>query len=179
MKFTIFSILFASFFALTACGGGENHTEGSLDTQEEVKAEKAATPDSFDATFADGMTGAVYQNYLKLRTALVKSDENNAKAAAANLADALGDDRPTIKVKAKTVANAADLAAVRTAFSELTTELEPLFTQGISDGVIYKQHCPMAFDGAGGNWFSDVSEIRNPYYGDKMLKCGKVVEEIR
>jgi hypothetical protein len=32
----------------------------------------------------------------------------------------------------------------------------------------------MAFDGEGGYWLSDSKEIRNPYYGEKMLVCGNV-----
>jgi len=43
---------------------------------------------------------------------------------------------------------------------------------------VYKQYCPMAFDGKGAFWLSSSEEIRNPYYGDKMLKCGRVEETI-
>ncbi|WP_020569034.1 DUF3347 domain-containing protein [Neolewinella persica] len=179
MKYLLYSIILFAATVFTACGGGDNHTDVSLNTPEEVKAEKAATPDAFDASFADGMTETVYQYYLKLRTALVNSNAGDATSAAANMAEALGDDRPDVRMKAQAVADAGDLEAIRTAFADLTTALEPLFTEGITDGVMYKQYCPMAFDGAGGNWFSDVSDIRNPYYGDKMLKCGKVVAEIK
>tara|TARA_R110001583_G_scaffold9203_4_gene43623 strand:- start:1581 stop:2300 length:720 start_codon:yes stop_codon:yes gene_type:complete len=41
---------------------------------------------------------------------------------------------------------------------------------------LYAAFCPMAFDGNGAYWISEDKEIRNPYYGDKMLKCGKVEE---
>lgn len=178
MRILLHSLFFTAVLVLTACGGGDNHTEVEINTPAEVKAEVAATPDSFDATFTDGMTETVYQYYLKLRTALVNSDTNNAQSAAANLAEALGNDRPELRKLAENVAGADDLAAVRVAFSNLTTGLEPLFTNGLSDGTIYKQFCPMAFDGAGAEWFSDVDQIRNPYFGDRMLKCGKVVDEI-
>jgi hypothetical protein len=187
MKYQITILLLALAF-LQACDGGTttNHAtemadhaaEMVINTPEEVEAEKAATPDSFDAAFTDGMTETVFQYYLKLRTALVNSDAEAAKTAATNLMESFGDDRPEIKMKAKAVADASGLEPVRIAFAELTTALEPLFTEGISDGVIYKQHCPMAFDGEGGNWFSDEAEIFNPFYGDKMLKCGKVIKEI-
>lgn len=176
---TLTSFLVAIF--LFSCGEATtkaNATEIAINTPEEVKAEKAATPDSFDAAFTDGMTETVYQYYLKLRTALVNSDTEAAKAAAANVAESLGDDRPALRDQARMVADAADLEAVRNAFAKLTTGLEPLFTDGISEGTIYKQHCPMAFDGEGADWFSDAAEIFNPYYGEKMLKCGKVVAEI-
>jgi|AntRauTorckE5430_2_1112549.scaffolds.fasta_scaffold00686_11 hypothetical protein len=166
---------------LFSCGEAtttDNAPEIAINTPEEVKAEKAAAPDSYDASFADGMTETVFQYYLKLRTALVNSDAKAAKTAATNLAESFGDDRPEIKRKTQAVADASGLEPVRTAFAELTTALEPLLTEGISEGVIYKQHCPMAFGGEGGNWFSDKAEIRNPFYGDKMLKCGKVIKEI-
>lgn len=44
--------------------------------------------------------------------------------------------------------------------------------------ALYIQHCPMAFDDEGADWISDEEIIRNPYFGDRMLKCGKVVEVI-
>lgn len=181
-------LLLLALAILQACNSGTNtdhatemanHTDVELNIPEEVKAEKAATPDAFDATFADGITATIYQYYLKLQMALVNSDADDATSAAGNLAEAFGNDKPALRDLAQKVADAEDLEGVRSTFAELTTGLEPLFTDGITDGVIYKQHCPMAFDGAGGDWFSDVSDIRNPYYGDKMLKCGKVVAEIK
>lgn len=33
-------------------------------------------------------------------------------------------------------------------------------------------------ENAGANWFSEIAEIRNPYFSDKMLKCGRVEETI-
>ena len=33
-------------------------------------------------------------------------------------------------------------------------------------------------DGKGGYWISNVDEVRNPYFGGKMLKCGKVTETV-
>jgi len=41
---------------------------------------------------------------------------------------------------------------------------------------IYLQFCPMVNDNAGGYWFSKDEEIRNPYFGAKMLKCGSTKE---
>lgn len=36
----------------------------------------------------------------------------------------------------------------------------------------------MAFDDEGAYWFSDSKEIRNPYFGDVILKCGETKEKI-
>jgi hypothetical protein len=37
--------------------------------------------------------------------------------------------------------------------------------------------CPMAFDDKGAYWLTSGKEIRNPYFGSKMLKCGKIKED--
>lgn len=43
---------------------------------------------------------------------------------------------------------------------------------------VFQQYCPMAFDNKGAFWLSNKSEIKNPYFGNKMLKCGSVKETI-
>lgn len=53
----------------------------------------------------------------------------------------------------------------------LITSLNAFGTKG---ETLYIQHCPMAFDNEGGDWISKEEGIRNPYYGDKMMKCGLV-----
>ena len=49
---------------------------------------------------------------------------------------------------------------------------------GISEGSIYVDYCPMANSDKGAYWLSEAAEIRNPYYGDAMLKCGEIVEQL-
>lgn len=163
----------------TACNGGKKNTDVAINTPEEVKAEKANTPDSFDATFADGLTEAIFQDYLHLRTAFVNGDREEATAAARELTERLTDEQPAALAAAQSIVDATELEQQREAFSDLTVALEPLFKNGLSDGVIYKQHCPMAFNNQGADWFSDSEQIRNPYFGEKMLSCGKVVETIQ
>ena len=36
----------------------------------------------------------------------------------------------------------------------------------------------MARENKGAHWLSLSDQIRNPYFGDRMLKCGKVVAEL-
>ena len=40
---------------------------------------------------------------------------------------------------------------------------------------IYQAYCPMKK----ANWLSAEKEIKNPYYGNEMLSCGKVVDTIQ
>lgn len=49
---------------------------------------------------------------------------------------------------------------------------------GINEHPVYVDYCPMANSDKGAYWLSEVAEIRNPYYGEAMLKCGEIVEQI-
>jgi hypothetical protein len=46
------------------------------------------------------------------------------------------------------------------------------------DTDIYLMHCPMAFNNKGGSWLQSDKYLLNPYYGSRMLRCGKVTETI-
>ncbi|TQD36264.1 efflux RND transporter periplasmic adaptor subunit [Haloflavibacter putidus] len=46
------------------------------------------------------------------------------------------------------------------------------------DKPIYLQHCPMVNNNQGADWLSLSSEIKNPYYGEKMLNCGDTQREL-
>ena len=48
---------------------------------------------------------------------------------------------------------------------------------GTTGEALYVQHCPMAFNNQGADWLSNEEGIRNPYFGDKMMKCGLVKKE--
>ena len=56
--------------------------------------------------------------------------------------------------------------------TKITTAFDP-FSE-----TVYLQHCPMADDNNGASWLSKEKEIRNPYFGARMLKCGSVEEVI-
>ena len=175
-----FSFLLAAL--LFSCADGtaqtENATDTGISTPAEVEAERADAPANSDAEFADAMTDKVFQNYLHLRTALVNGDAGEAATVAGNLAESFGPERAGLKAIAEQLSATDDLAAQRETFATLTTELEPLLTEGLSGGTIYKLHCPMAFDGEGADWFSEVAEVRNPFFGQEMLTCGNVSQEI-
>jgi len=48
----------------------------------------------------------------------------------------------------------------------------------IKNAGIYHEYCPMAFNEKGAFWLSDESEIKNPYFGKKMLECGEVTDSL-
>ncbi|WP_273568131.1 DUF3347 domain-containing protein [Maribacter halichondriae] len=174
LTFTIATIM---LIAMASCGDTKNKQDAKISTPEEIETKKENTPEITDASFSAGMTGKVFYNYQQIRMALVNSDADEVNVAAENLAESFTEERAEMKSMA--MAEAYEIEQQRELFSQLTVKVEPLFKESISEGAIYKQFCPMAFDGKGGYWISNVEEIRNPYYDEKMLKCGKVTETIK
>ncbi|MBZ9632475.1 DUF3347 domain-containing protein [Salegentibacter sp. LM13S] len=167
------------FFVFTACIDKKQEQSVEVKTAEEVKEQKEEIPDIADSSFKDGMTGAVYHYYLKVRTALFNDDLDAAKDASESIANSFDEDFSKLKSLSEKMARAEDIEQLRSAFSEFSIEVESLFKQNLSAGTIYKQHCPMAFNNKGAFWFAEVEEIKNPYKGEKMPKCGSVTETIK
>lgn len=68
----------------------------------------------------------------------------------------------------------------RVAFATLSSAMYGLLKNvDLKNTVIYQEHCPMALDEKGANWLSDDSDIRNPYFGKKMIECGEVTDVIK
>jgi len=171
---TFTSLAVIVFFALSSCGEQKKNAETSTSTEIESQRE-----DSDKLTFKDNKTEKVFDNYLLLRTAFVNSDSSVAQALALALSEDFSEGSEGLKTIAQQITETDDLEKQRKLFSDFTIEVEPLFKENIARGVIYKQFCPMAFNGDGGYWFSDIDQIQNPYYGNKMLKCGTITEIIQ
>lgn len=161
-------------FTISCKENNKNENTSNDEKKTELPAEQIAV-----VSFSNDMTRKVFEDYQKLRTALVNSDSEGVQKAAENLAEGFSEERDSMKLTALAMAEANDLEKQRHLFSKFTAKVEPMFEEAIATGTIYKQFCPMAFQGEGGYWLSNVKEIRNPYYGDKMLKCGKIVAQIQ
>jgi hypothetical protein len=49
---------------------------------------------------------------------------------------------------------------------------------GTEGKAFYQLHCPMVANNKGADWISAEKEIKNPYFGDKMMGCGIVKGEL-
>ena len=49
----------------------------------------------------------------------------------------------------------------------------------LASGTLYIEYCPMANNNEGAFWLSNEKEIKNPYFGEMMLKCGSVKETLQ
>ena len=175
MKKVITPIMAIVLVLSLACKKEKKVAEPSI--QEPVAKEKAK--DMAVASFDNESTHSLFEEYQKLRVALVETAPDKAKTTAEEMKAAVGESYSEIGNLADKISKVGDIEKQRELFSQLTEKVEPIFKGSIEGGEIYKQFCPMAFEGKGGYWISDASEIRNPYFGDKMLTCGKVTETIQ
>ncbi len=146
--------------------------EGEMGSQIEDEIEM----DKTTAEFKDLATAAVYNHYIAIKIALVKTDaeltQDHAKQMIAELENT--EANAEIVTSARKIATSTDVNEQREAFSELTKSMGTILEGALKSGEIYKQYCPMAFEGKGDFWYSNSKEIRNPYFGDMMLKCGRI-----
>lgn len=135
-----------------------------------------------DVVFANDTIDNLYNQYLMIKKGLVNADykivQEESKKLEILLKDTEGNKQ--LKATAKLISLTKDVTKQRNFFVTLTVETEKLIRNAaITSGEVYKQFCPMAFEGNGGYWLSDSKEVRNPYYGNMMLKCGTVHETIK
>lgn len=189
-KCNLIMLALVGLLSLNSCGE-DKKTDNNEDTapmQNNTRMDEEDTPSDLDdgkvvamAEFNDDAVASVYTSYLDLKTALVNSNAEEAQAQGKQLIEALQavEGSSEAKEAAQTIADKSDLKEQRTAFSDLSAAMEGLVAGKVESGEVYKQYCPMAFDGKGGYWLSNSEEVRNPYYGDMMLKCGRVADTIQ
>lgn len=136
-----------------------------------------------------------FNQYIELKNSLVDSDFEKAKQKATALKQKLKtfdmtelhDEAHELwmkKNKALTssidhIIAAKDLEEQRIQFEPLSENLSIIIEAfGVHGIKVYKDYCPMAVNDEGAIWLSEVEEIRNPYFGEKMLKCGEVQKVI-
>lgn len=150
-----------------------------------------AIPTKFAMQLSDYIT-----QYFELKNSLVKSDflltQLNSKKLESLLQKIdmkLLDDEahdvwmkqlPVIKKVTGQLKTAKDIEKQRELFSILSNHIiETMETFGSEMEALYVAYCPMALGDKGAYWLSEIEEIYNPYFGDKMLRCGTVKKTIR
>jgi Cu(I)/Ag(I) efflux system membrane fusion protein len=72
-----------------------------------------------------------------------------------------------------------NLEIQREIFSILSVNLEKtLRLFPIRNTKVFKASCPMAFKNKGASWLQKTRDISNPYFGESMINCGKIEDEI-
>lgn len=166
-KITILSIAIVAF----SCGKSTDNTTSTTANADEPV-------DQTESVQENSPHQDMLEHYMILKDALVKSDSDAAAKAAAALATT-PEVPEEIASSADTIAVTTDLAQQRDEFYNLSQKLYVVLkTDASLNQTVYWQYCPMARNDEGANWLSVEPEIRNPYFGDAMLTCGMIEEEI-
>jgi Cu(I)/Ag(I) efflux system membrane fusion protein len=139
---------------------------------------------------------AVVEKYLLLHEALASDNKNSAIQAADETLEALNAVQMSLlsgnahkvwmanstKMRAALdkIKRADEIESMREEFKGLSDELIAVVGQfGVyQDKTFYKINCPMTFNNKGADWLQMDEDIRNPYFGASMLKCGHIIEII-
>lgn len=174
----LIALIITAIVALSSCGNENKKQGGVTNSSAAASAVEEQVTDDTVITFSDDRIAMVFKEYQQMRMALINSNFKEFQVKASALGLKLTDDKFDLESIVLNIATAQDIEKQRELFAQLTTTLEPIFKESLSGGTIYKQFCPMAFNNEGGYWLSDASEIYNPYFGDKMLRCGKITETL-
>jgi hypothetical protein len=150
--------------------------------QHDHSQHKEQPTQSTTPAFKDDAVGKAYGLYIQLKDALVASKQDEAKKISGELQKSLLgiSSGKAAATEAGTITYAATLADQRKAFSILSTEMSSIIKANtITSGQLYLEYCPMANNNEGAYWLSNEKEIKNPYFGQSMLKCGVVKETIQ
>lgn len=181
-------VLFASL-AIVSCKNKENTPEAQP-MQGEMHQEKMnkSMNDENGQEFNDPLVA----NYIKLKNALTSDDNKEAERAGGSLLVALksfdASKYPSDKQKElkDIIADASEQAEhisespihhQREHFSTLSQDMADLLAITGTKDHLYQQYCPMYNNGKGAIWISETKEIKNPYFGSKMMDCGTVQKE--
>jgi hypothetical protein len=167
----------------------------------ETPDEKRQSPLSIDENTGTFNTSfnKLLGSYFALKDAFVASDTGRINAASREIlmrSDSLqvneirGDSTGAIKETARSFTTTISSSAVaiagenniegkRRELNMITDALWSLTRTVKFDGQkIYYQFCPMAFNNQGAYWLNNSREIRNPYFGSKMLTCGETADSV-
>ncbi|SDR97904.1 Protein of unknown function [Gillisia sp. Hel1_33_143] len=135
---------------------------------------------------------AVLADYFMLKDALVGDDTKKAAQSGTKLVASLKafDTKSYSKEEQEELADIIEDATEhaehisesaidhqREHFKTLSKDITDMVAITGTKNTLYEQYCPMYDKGSA--WLSSSNEVKNPYYGSKMLKCGKVQKTIQ
>jgi|TARA_B110000495_G_scaffold122955_1_gene106886 hypothetical protein len=205
MNKTIYVIAFAILF-LTAFKDEKKQDESNEIHIEEIKNHHNDGHGSMVNNLSENTTKAasiqnqsstseIIDAYLQLKNALTEDNEKKAAEAGNAILTAFSNfnisqlTEDQHKEYVEIVENAKEQAEhivkspidhQREHFEVLSTDIKDLIALlGIETGTtLYETFCSMYNNHTGAMWLSETEEIKNPFYGSKMLTCGKVQKQI-
>lgn len=168
---------------------GTGHDHGTAATSSEPITQLAISDEAKNAI------QPLVRGYLELKDALVNDDFAEAKKSAETFRNELstvnmslftGESHDVwmeyenrLKQSINRLTEDGNIETARSTFIALSEAMIGLVeTFHPMEESLYIQHCPMANNDHGADWLSLSQEIRNPYFGASMLRCGEVTGEV-
>ena len=190
-------ILTMSVVTLITMSCKDGKKEGAAEPMSnEIHQGKAHNQDKSGEMVADNSSdgaGAIVDDYLKIKNALVADNQEDAANASEMLFANFNDfdkssyssqeqkELTNIIKDAKENAehiSESPLEHQREHFDLLSKDVIDMIAITGTDQKLYQDFCPMYNDNKGAQWLSMTEEIKNPYMGSKMMSCGKMQKEI-
>lgn len=135
--------------------------------------------------------GNILAPYLDIKNALINGDSQSANAKSADLLKALNAVdmksmtsadmnafmplQEKLAFDARHISESKDIAHQREHFASLSQNFYKLAKAvKLTEQPLYYAYCPMKKS----YWLSAEQAIKNPYFGNQMLTCGKVTETL-
>ena len=181
----------------SACKNDKKQAEAGHEHSKEMKMENEHNMKNNamveSNTQKSDLTAHILDSYIQLKNGLIEDNKNEAADAGKTMLTAFSNfnmsslndkqhmEYMEIAESAKEHAEhivKSDIGHQREHFESLTTDMNDLITLLGTNKTLYQDFCPMYNNNKGGLWLSETKEIKNPYYGHKMLKCGKMQKQI-
>jgi uncharacterized protein (DUF885 family) len=187
---TTTAILAIAFIALTviSCKENKKDSDNIVNHQTEMKDD-----DHSNMNQKNTATTSIIEAYIQVKNGLVEeSKDNAAKGATAMLTAFSKFDMTKLSTEAhknymeiyKSAKEhsehivKSDIKHQREHFETLSTDINDLIDLLGTEKTLYQDFCPMANNNKGAYWISEIKNIRNPYFGSRMMKCGSVKKQI-
>lgn len=153
------------------------------------------------------LAGKILQHYYELKDALVATNSTDADHAAINMKASIVNLRKELNNSKDSLPTTipSSFAAIQQETDSMLTQLDLMLsvkdesceqkriyfkplsnltyrflkTVDIKNVQAYHQYCPLALNEQSADWLSASPEIENPYFGQKMLTCGELIDTIK
>jgi len=122
---------------------------------------------------------ALLPSYLGLQEALANDNLDEAKQALGAMMEITGH-RGALAERIHTLQGATSLDEIRRPHFEVLSDAMIAALRDHRDllpETVFEMFCPMVYEDKGAEWLQANDNLRNPYFGASMLKCGAVLEE--
>ena len=186
----IMAITFVSLSAMS-CKDSKNENSEDVMHTEMNHDDMVASNEMIDSNSQTSDAKQVMADYMTLKEALVATNKDDAAKAGKKLESTLNSfdvskytaeqqkELKDIIADAKEHAEhigKSEMDHQREHFKTLSKDMIDMVAITGTETTLYQQFCPM-YDG-GSAWLSMEKEVKNPYYGSKMMACGRVQKEI-